>query len=71
VWRSLPKYTDLEKQRQEVNLDIKSIAKEFGDILDKHMDRQRADCAAQRTECRGRYDKQFDDLYSQRREHSR
>lgn len=67
VWKSLPKHEDLEKQRRDINLDIKDLAKEFENVLDKHMTRQREDCSEQRTECRGRYDRQFDDLYKQQR----
>ena len=66
VWRSVPKHEDLRRQRDGINLDIKALAKELEEVLDKHMVRQREDCRLQRTDCKNRYDKQFDELYARR-----
>lgn len=78
IYKALPKHSDLQAHRQAINLDIKELAKSFETVLEKHMDREQvsrekkeesmmAAFDRQRTECQARYDRQFDDVFSQLR----
>jgi hypothetical protein len=78
IYRSLPKHSDLQLLRENVNLDIEKLAVRFESVLEKHMSREESNREKKegdimsfvkdgRKECQERYDKMFDDLFSRLR----
>jgi hypothetical protein len=78
IYRSLPKHTDLQLLRENVNLDVEKLALRFEPILEKHVGREETSREKKETEimshfkesqakCQERYDKMFDDIFSRLR----
>jgi hypothetical protein len=75
IYKSLPKHSDLQFVRENINLDIKELAMRFENILEKHIGKEETNREKKETEiisffkenqtkCQERYDKLFDDVFS-------
>ena len=79
IYKTLPKHTDLQEQREALNADLQRMAKSFEAVLEKHIFREQAARESkddsvvatfekQRSECSKRFDRQFNEMLSQIRE---
>jgi hypothetical protein len=79
IYKTLPKHTDLQKQREALNDDLQRMAKSFEAVLERHIFREQAARESkddsvvatfekQRSECSKRFDRQFNEMLSQIRE---
>lgn len=73
IYRSLPKHSDLQSLRENVNLDVEKLALRLETILEKHVGREESSREKKEDEimayfkesqsrCQERYDKMFEDI---------